>query len=690
MVRFGEGIRNGAKVVALDTRLSETAAKADEWVAVRPGSDLAFALGMMREMMTRGFYDEAFLRQHTNMPFLTYRNADGESRLLRDDDNRPYVVDGHTGEVRALAAFSHHNRADADGNPVQPVLQAPAGTTVDGEPAETVFQAQLAAIDHCTPEWAAEETGVDADTIRRVAREFGTTRPAVVDPGWHGARYDNMQMLRRVQAMLQALVGGIDTPGGWIMGGEYRHKAVKTTEARQKGQQPMHAPLANMAGLPFFQFVGNALSSGENFSHGRPGWAWAWAEQQRAKGEDWVMLPAMADTGLRETVEGKLSWNGEPYKARALFMNAANPVHHYYPDENWKAILTHDNMELVVVTDVLPSDTVPYADVILPNSTYLERDEPRLYGNFVNHDLQLTTRQAAIDPLYDTREIPDILLKMSEIISGSADGFIGALEKLTGQPAAPTRKAYRKHKKKGAKNPFALACREVSMEQNAHHLGISARELEDTIREKGFYHIQGKDELLAHHAMPRKTPVPTDTGRVEFFSTFFEGLREAGGTAANFHPLAVHIPANCRPEKEEEAPLAEDEFYFTYGKVPTVSHGSTNSNNPILAAINRFKSGIYTGIWIHPDRAERLGLETGDPIRLSNTLSGQETTGHAYITRMVRPDTMFMYSAFGTENEALSRTAGIGTSTNKLIPYQVSPVVAGFRSQEFTIRIAKA
>ena len=53
------------------------------------------------------------------------------------------------------------------------------------------------------------------------------------------------------------------------------------------------------------------------------------------------------------------------------------------------------------------------------------------------------------------------------------------------------------------------------------------------------------------------------------------------------------------------------------------------------------------------------------------------------------PDTLFVYSSFGVENKALSRTHGDGTATNKLIPYQVEPVVAGFRSQEFTIRVAK-
>jgi hypothetical protein len=49
-----------------------------------------------------------------------------------------------------------------------------------------------------------------------------------------------------------------------------------------------------------------------------------------------------------------------------------------------------------------------------------------------------------------------------------------------------------------------------------------------------------------------------------------------------------------------------------------------------------------------------------------------------------------MSSSFGVENKALTKAVGVGTAINKLIPYQVEPVVAGFRSQEFTVNVARA
>ncbi len=711
VVRFAQGKRNGAKVVVIDPRLSETAAKADEWIKIRPGTDLDFVLAMLHVMLDKGYYDAAFLKRHTNMPFLCYRDEKGEWQLARDadgnplvkddggkqllrnalaagDEKLPEVMDITEAPIRALPKYSNDNRQDIDGYAFCPALEVPQGTTTDGGlEVMTVFQAQKEMVKEYTPEWAANRTGISSDTIRRIAREFGSTRPAIIDPGWHGARYGNVMMLRRVQAMLQALNGGIDKKGGWIMSGEFHHKASHQWQARQKGED-METLLATKAGMDFAHLVIGALSKGENFSHGRPGWAWAWAAQQKAAGKPWVALPVLADEGLKESVEGKLHWQGEPYLIRALFINAANPIRHYYPDTYWKELLQHDNMELVVALDVLPSDTTPYADVILPNSTYLERDEPTLYGNGVNQDLALTTRYAAIEPLYDTWESPDVLLELTRIISGNEEGFLKHIEAMVGLPAEPVKAALKRNLEKGVKSPFSAACREVAFTETAKRIHTTPDKLDEVLRAKGVYHEEDWEKLLEHAAVPYKMPAVTPSGRIEFFSGLFESLRAMGVKGPEFSVFATQVPIYPRTDKDMDQPLAENEFYFTYGKTPTVSYGSTNSNNPVLAAINNFKADVYRGVWIHPDRADTLGINDGDPIRLTNLRSGQQAEGRAYVTRKVQRDTLFLHSSFGVENPQLSRSYAYGgIATNKLIPHNVEPVVAGFRSQEFTIKV---
>lgn len=688
MVRFATGRKRGAKVVALDPRCSETASKADEWLSIRPGTDLDFMLAMLKVMMEEGHYDALFLKRHSNMPFLAYQSDDGEWHLALDSEGRPQVVAEGSREIHVLPAYTNHNETDMDGRPVNPALTAPDGLEVDGKTVVTVFQAQLAELDGFTPEWAEVTTGIEAETIRRIAFEFGTTRPAIIDPGWHGARFQNMMMLRRVQAMIQMLTGGIDKKGGWIMSGEFHHKASKMIRA-QAGEHEAGPPMVSLAGMPFAKFVIGAVSKGENFSHGRPGWAWAFSAQEAAAGREHVVLPVMADTGLKESVEGKLEFNGEPYKTRAFLINAANPVRHYYPDQRWKDILGHEDVELVIAVDVLPADTTAWADVILPNSSYLERDEPTLYGNGVNHDLAVTTRYAAIDPLYDTEEITDILLRMTDIISGNESKFLEWVEKLTGLPAQAVEESYAKKRTQMKHGAFAAACREVSFAETAKRLHTTPEAIDNELREKGVMMEEEREHILAHAGMPWKLPLPSESGRVEFFSPLFHMLRSGGAKQPNFSPLATRVTADCRPGATMDKPLEGDEFYFTYGKTPTVSYASTNSNNPVLAAINKFKEPIYAGVWIHPDRAEPLGIRTGDSIKLTNKATGQSTGGTAYITRMVRRDTLFIYSSFGSENKALSRAYGIGTATSKLIPYRVEPVVAGFRSQEFTLKVSK-
>ena len=687
MVRFAAGRKNGAKVVAIDPRLSETASKADEWISIRPGTDLDFLLAMLKTMLEERLYDADFLRQHSNMPFLTYRDGKGQLHLALDAKGQPRVVQERSSEIRTLVAFTNDNGMDVNGHPCYPALHAPEGLTLDGHQVMTVLQAQLEEIRACTPEWAENTTGISAATIRRIAREFGGARPAIIDPGWHGGRYGNIIMMRRVQAMIQALTGGIDKPGGWILSGEVHKKQAHTIKSKKEGKD-IGPPLTNIVGLPFANLVIGVFSNGKNFSHGKPGWSWAFSEQEKTAGRPWVMLPVLADVGFKESVEGTLNYKGEPYNTRAVLLNAANPVRHYYPDSRWKDILSHKNMELVIAIDVLPCDSTAYADVILPNSTYLERGEPNIYANGVNHDLGMTTRYPAIDPLYDTRETPDILLKMTEILSGKTDAFMDTVEKLTGLNAASTKKHMAQKIKDGVKSPFSAAYRDTAFELASEEAGITVKQLDTVLREKGVYMLETKDRLLEKHAMPWKLPMPSGSGRVEFYSSLFDGLRGMGGTAPQFNVLATHIPTECRTGASSGS-LADDEFYFTYGKAPTVSYASTNNNNPVLAAINQFKKDIYTNIWMHPARAAFLGLADGDPILITNSKSGQTATGHVHITRLIHREAVFFYSGFGAENPWLTRSCGVGTATNKLVPYAVEPVAGGFRTQEFTVRIKK-
>jgi len=691
-VQVTEAKQRGAKIVALDPRVSETVAIADEWVRIRPGTDLDFMLALIREIMTKDYYDKAFCQKHTDLSFLLF-NDEGEWRPMKNDQDEPLVWDAFSQSVKAVKAYSNNNDTDVDGNPISPLFRLNDDQRiVNGKQVSTVFEAQLAEISHCTPEWAAESTTISAETIVRIAYEFTHIKPAIIDPGWMGARYNNIQMLRRAQATLQTLIGGLDTIGGWVNSAKVHKTAAKMHQARVSGKA-MSNPVTSMTGMPGWKAQVDFFSNGDNFGHGYPAWSFAFSEQEKAAGRPYVSIPFMADTGLYESVEGKLMHKGKPYKTKAFLAVGANPVHHYFPEGRWKTMLASDEVDLVVAVDVLPSDTTAYADVILPESTYLERDEIVVGNNGISPDLSVTTRFKAIDPLYDTKSTTDILFELTQAMSGEAGlaRLYESFEVMVGPKAEKAKALVAEFKAENNPAPYTAAFRKMSMASMAKGVKTTPENLEKVLKEQGIYEVDTMENMLEKYAMPSKIPVLTPSGRLEIYSSFYDSLRVDGKTRArNFSVLATDMPSGVHGENRSLIALKGDEFYFTYGKTPTVSHGSTNVNNAVLHAINLFKEDIHTGVWINDQRAAELGIQTGDAIKVTNNETPTLfVTGKAYVTNQIHQDTAFMYSSFGSKNKSLTRAANFGSAINKLIGYKVDPVVAGFRSQEFTIKIEK-
>jgi len=679
-VRLAEGKRRGARIVVLDPRKSELAAKADEWIPIKPGTDSAFFLAVIHVLLKEGLYEADFLRRHTNAPFLAFKKDGLVIPLMEmDEKGQPkafFVYDEISGSVRQVAGFSNRNAEDLSGQKIVPALSAPTGLEVNGLKVKTILDFFQEYAQTYTPEWAAQQTGIPAATILRVAREIGTIRPALIDPGWHGARYSNVINTRRLQTIVQVLVGGIDRPGGWLMAGEYRHKAKAFWEAKAKGE---NVPPMALPGLQFVLLLAGLFGNPQAWPHGKPSFNWAYSRQRQKEGQPAVILPAMADYGLKEAIEGKLEFNGEPYRIRALTISAANPVRHYFPDSRWKELLANPELKLVVVVDVLPSDTAAYADVILPNNAYLERFEPFVYPTGPAPDLALTTRFRAIEPLYDTRDMSEIFFGLTKR-RGTKDRFVKAIADFAGVSAE--RLAEEVKRADAGEISYHQALKNVFFEHTARGLNMTAEELEKQLREKGVLVLERYEEMLEHAGMPWHIPVPTPSGRLELYSLVFLNFVNTYGYQPHWDPMILYIP----PEGTE--PQGPDEFHFAYGKIPTISYAS-NTNNRLLMALSKAKEKPFMRLWINDAAARRLKLQDGDQVEVENTKSGQKVKARVFITDMVRPDTVFISSSFGTENPLLRVGAGVGTALNKLVNYDVEPIVSGFKTQEFAVRLRK-
>ena len=178
-----------------------------------------------------------------------------------------------------------------------------------------------------TPEWAYVETGIDPEVIRETAREMARYKPAtLVHPGRHATWYGDDAQRSRAIALLNALLGSWGRKGGFYVPYSYSIPKYPYAPYPELKKEPLDNPNGR---YPF--------ATGEQIS-----------------------------TGIREA-----TITGQPYPIKGWFIYGTNLMQALpNRDETIKAI---QNLDLMVVVDVIPSEIAGWADVVLPESVYLER-----------------------------------------------------------------------------------------------------------------------------------------------------------------------------------------------------------------------------------------------------------------------------------------------------------------------------
>lgn len=225
-----------------------------------------------------------------------------------------------------------------------------------------------------TPEWAADVTGIPAGQIRELAHEISQDRPAVVFHfGHRGAHYENETYMRRSIGILNALMGSIETPGGYLF---------------KKGP-------AEVGAKPAKKLIDQTLPV---------------VDQMRF---DKVGTPEFPLPDVKHGVAQMLPYailNQDPYPVKALLVHRFEPLMSI-PDtaETLKAF---DQLELIVTCDINYGDTAWYSDVILPEPIYLERTDAIQQVNGVKPQMYLSRQ--AVTQRNDGREFPVIIKQLAE------------------------------------------------------------------------------------------------------------------------------------------------------------------------------------------------------------------------------------------------------------------------------------
>ncbi len=383
--------RSGGRFVSINPVRTGYSALADEWVPIKPGTDGALLLALCHEIVQRGLYDREFLAQYTNAGYLVNLDAASDDfGLIACDETRAEKIPHYRhnqlwwDRLTNCAVLNH-----ADGT--DPYLLGDF-KLADGTPVKPAFQLLRDRLDDYTPEWAAEITGIPAATIRRLAYEMGITArdqkielPIAWTDSWgrehqsvtgnpvafHAMRglaaHSNGFHTIRTLAILMSLLGTIDRPGG------FRHKSpfpraipplAKTpnSPAAVKPDTPLGGLALGWPAGPDDLFVaddGTPVRIDKAFSWEYP----------------------LAVHGMMHNVIAN-AWRGDPYTIDTLMIFMANMAWNSAMNTaETRRMLTdkRDDGEykipFLIVCDAFQSEMTAFADLVLPDTTYLERHD---------------------------------------------------------------------------------------------------------------------------------------------------------------------------------------------------------------------------------------------------------------------------------------------------------------------------
>jgi len=370
----------GAKIVGVNPVRTGYNAIADEWVGITPGTDGLFVLAMIHVLLKAGKVDLEYLMRYTNAPMLVNMDeaSDEHGLLLRDVQGQFMVQDRVTGKP---AAF--------DKKGVKPVFTGEI--TYQGTKYTPVFQLMTEKYlsDDYAPEAVAERCGISADRIRRLAAELAHVafeQEITIDQPWtdwkgekHGtmtgrpvsfhamrgisAHSNGFQTCRAIH-LLQILLGSVEVPGGYRFKPPYPKPVGihPTPHSYATPGGPLNGPHLGFPTGP------EDLALNASGTPIRIDKAFTWENPLSAHG---MMHMVISNAHA-----------GDPYKIDTLFMYMANMSWNSSMNSRGVMDMLTDKDEdgnyvipNIIYSDAYSSEMVAFADLILPDTTYLERHD---------------------------------------------------------------------------------------------------------------------------------------------------------------------------------------------------------------------------------------------------------------------------------------------------------------------------
>ena len=389
-IALGKFKRAGGRFIAINPVRTGYAAIADEWIPIRPGTDGALFMALMHELIARDAFDLEFVSRFTNAAELVDQRdgADTFGLFVRDagapEVNALYPQNRMWWDTKTNRAVLHHTEG------AEPALDG-RYTLDDGTPVAPSFTLLREQVAECTPEWAADITGIAADTIRRLAREMETVARdhAIALPvRWTDSWGKEHESVKGVPIAFHAMRGRRaferlpddpracradvaarhDRPAGRLPAQgavSARGAAIGETAERPGPDQAEHAarhrPARLAGGLRICSSIRTARPRGST---------------RRSRGN--------TRSRCTETMHSVITnaWRGDPYPIDTLLIFMANMAWNSSMNTTEVRKMLVDKRDdgeyripFLVVCDAFASEMTAFADLILPDTTYLERHD---------------------------------------------------------------------------------------------------------------------------------------------------------------------------------------------------------------------------------------------------------------------------------------------------------------------------
>ncbi|MCZ7565318.1 MAG: molybdopterin-dependent oxidoreductase [Burkholderiales bacterium] len=673
--REAEARVRGLRRIQVEPHMSVTGALSAEWVPIKPKTDAAFLFGLvhriLHERAWREVCDLPYLSRRTNSPYLVGPNG----WFLRDPSSeKPLVWDLAEGRARPydaeVAQPAMTGAYTLGGIEIGPDGRRWTHASCSAVPA---FQKLLDHMAPYTPEWAAEECGIAAATIRRIADEYlaharvGETveieghtlplRPVAVMLGKGIANGWGAYHCCWAQKILAILVGALEVPGG-ILG-----TAVKLVR-------------------PANPRVGSAVPGPDGFMHYQfnPTSAEAWMRSPHIRNAYKTLVPLVSDSPWSPALgPAHLPWLF--LKVQPEGFPRVNPPDIWFCYRTNPAISSWNAPEVakrlaefpfIVAFAYTEDETNHFADVLLPESTDLESLQLIRIGgtkfnqNFWHHE-GWALRAKPLEPLGDTRDMTDIATELARQ-AGILERYVEAINRGAAGMSLRARDGAFDYALDPAAPPATEQVWDAICKAASHDLS-GGEEVHDLawFREHGFM-LRPFPELdwYLYPALERqglRFELPYQERLTRHGQELAHRLKEAGigwwekqleeyeflPTYERFAEIWLEYAREYGHDPEEYPfwAMTARSFQYAWG---------ANAGIPLIKEVADNVAG-HQGVIVNRTTARRMGIADGDPVVIES-VSGV-TEGPAVLREGIRPDCVLMIGQFAHWKTPVAKDFGL-------------------------------